>query len=55
MLNFYLFLFLALASTVDAGAWSRSKGEGFTMTSLQVTAPSFTEPASFYYSNFSEF
>jgi len=34
MLNFYLLLFLALASTVDAGAWSRSKGEGFTMTSI---------------------
>jgi hypothetical protein len=55
MLNFYLLLFLALASTVDAGAWSRSKGEGFTMTSIQVTAPSLTKPASYYYSNFSEF
>ena len=55
MLNFYLLLFLALASTVDAGAWSRSKGEGFTMTSIQVTAPSVTKPASYYYSNFSEF
>lgn len=55
MLKFCFVLFLAIASTVDAGAWSRGKANGFSMTSIQVTTPSLAEPASYYFSNYSEF
>lgn len=55
MLKSVFLLFLAWASTADAGPWPRGKGDAFIMTSLQVTAPNLEGPASYYFSNYLEY
>ena len=55
MLQFYFVLLVALATTANAGAWPRGKGNGFSMTSLQATAHNLADPADYYFSSYAEF
>lgn len=50
-----LLLLLASTGTSLAGPWPRGEGNAFGMISLQVTAPNFDGPASYYFSNYLEY
>lgn len=50
------FLFtLMLIEAAAAGPWPRQKGQGFAMSSLQVTAASLSGPENYYFSTYLEY